>query len=214
MTLAETPTVTCTTTLRSSNMRLATFFLLCLLALVSAKSTTHTFDQDLVSLRDFMYGKVPLLGGGDKYVQYRGKPVDFDDSVRILAARRCGIYIDRKEHYSDDNYVGLATLAEFVTQALLAGKCGEANYAYTAICANGDRDTINVTKPKKLMEALKVQLEANKLLTGRRQRFTSDYEELDKIYSKLYKDSLWSLANIYEWMAWIVTTFYGLVVFL
>ncbi|AOW02020.1 hypothetical protein B0I72DRAFT_135594 [Yarrowia lipolytica] len=193
-------------------MRLAIIIILCLTALVSAKS--DKFNRELVSLQDFMYGRVPLLGGGDKYVEYRGKSVDFDDSVRILAARRCGIYIDRQEHFSHDNYVGVATLAEFVTQALIAGKCGEANYAYTALCANGDRDTISVKKPKKLMEALKVQLEANRQLTGKRQRFTSDNEELDKIYSKLYTDSLWSWAYIYEWMAFLVTSFYGLVVFL
>ncbi|KAG5367917.1 hypothetical protein CJU90_0098 [Yarrowia sp. C11] len=193
-------------------MRLAIFLILCVATLVSARSGKP--ERELVSLQDFMYGRVPLLGGGNKYMEYRGRAVEIDNSVRVLAARKCGIYIDRQEHFSHDNYVGVATLAEFVTQALVAGQCGDANYAYTALCANGDRDYINVKEPKKLMEVLKVQLEANKQLTGKRQRFTSGNKELDKIYAKLYTDSLWSWAHVYEWMAFLVTSFYGLVVFL
>lgn len=160
----------------------------------------------MVSLEDFMHGKIPLLGGDDF--------VEFDEYTIRVAARRCGINIEKSRHYSKDNVVGIHTLAVFITQALDSGLCGEANYAYTALCANGERETINVMKPERLIEVLKKQQDANERLTGhRQQRFRSDDAHLDEIYKKLYNDSLWSWAYIYEWLAWGVTLFYGTAMF-
>ncbi|KAG5355715.1 hypothetical protein CJU89_5424 [Yarrowia sp. B02] len=189
-------------------MRLSTSLVLCLAALAGARS--GDFDKESVSLTDFMNGKVPLLPAPG----FEGRSFEFDDMTIIVAAQRCGIAISTDPHYSEDNFLGIYTLAKFVNDALMEGKCGEANYAYTALCANGEKDSINVKEPKKLIELLKVQLEANRQLTGKRIRLRSDFEELDQIYSKLYTSSLWSWANIYEWMAFLVTTFYGLVMFI